>query len=70
MTKQKRAPAKSVELVRTSYQPTKAEKEEEFALRAHAPDNLTARMEQVAQVLVQPVNVRWIDKPRNRRPRR
>ena len=53
--------SKTVELVRSTYQPTKAEKCEEF--------QTDASVEQMADALLRPVNVRWIDKPRNRRAR-
>ena len=49
---------RTVELVRSTYQPTKAELKED--LRADAT------MDEIGSALVQPVNVRWIDKPRNR----
>lgn len=52
---------KTVEMVRASYQPTKAEQEEEF--------RVDASMEEIADALLSPVNIRWIDKPRNRRKR-
>ena len=52
---------KTVELVKTSYQPKKAELNEEF--------KIDAMVEQIADALLQPVKVRWIDKPRTRRPR-
>ena len=52
---------KTVELVRSTYQPTKAEKCEEF--------QTDASVEQMADALLRPVTVRWIDKPRNRRAR-
>ena len=60
MTDRKSEP-KTVEVVKTSYQPTKAELEEEFQV----PEGTT--FESLTKVMVQPVNVRWIDKPRNRR---
>ena len=44
---------KTVELVRSTYQPTKAEKGEEF--------QADASVEQMADALLRPVNVRWID---------
>ena len=50
---------KTVELVKSSYQPTKTEREEGFTINA-ALDDLTKAM-------VQPVKVRWIDQPRKRR---
>ena len=54
--------SKTVELVRTDYQPTKAEKEE--ILRVNAS------MEEIADAMLSPVNIRWIDRPRDRRRRK
>ena len=51
-----------MELVRTDYQPTKAEKEEVFTIEAS--------MQEIADAVLSPVNVRWIDRPRNRRLRK
>ena len=53
--------SKTVELVRSTYQPTKAEKCAEF--------QTDASVEQMADALLRPVSVRWIDKPRSRRAR-
>ena len=53
---------KTVELVRTDHQPTKAEKEE--ILRVNAS------MEEIADAMLSPVNIRWIDRPRDRRRRK
>ena len=54
-----------VELVKSTYQPTKAEMLEGFALK----EPMTP--EELAQLLLKnPINVRLIDKPRNRRTRR
>ena len=50
---------KTVELVKSTYQPTKAEKEEEF--------RVDASMEEIADAVLSPVKIRWIDKPRNRK---
>ena len=55
----KKLKAKTIELVKTSYQPTKAEQGEEF--------QINATMEEVGKVLTQDVKIRWIDKPRSRR---
>ena len=53
---------KTVEMVRSSYQPTKAEKEEEFKVEGS--------MDEIAEALLrEPIKIRWIDKPRNRRKR-
>ena len=57
----KKSEPKTVELVRSDYQPTKAEQEEEF--------QVDASMEKIADAVLSPVNVRWIDRPRNRRKR-
>ena len=46
---------KTVELVRTSYQPTKAEKQERF--------RTAASFEEAVDALLGPVNARWIDRP-------
>ena len=57
--KKERSKPKTVELVKSSYQPTKAEMNEEF--------EVNASMEEVGKALMQPVKPRWIDKPRSRR---
>ena len=57
---------RTVELVKSSYQPTKAEKEEEISLDIPG-DSALARMENLAKAMMRPVNVRWINKPRSRR---
>lgn len=57
---------KMVELVNTSYQPTKVEKESPVALNVPG-DTIEERMESIGKALMQPVKIRWIDKPRNRR---
>lgn len=49
----------TIELVKDTYQPTKAELEEDMRVRAD--------FEELACALVQPVNVRWIEQPRTRR---
>ena len=56
---------KTIELVRTTYQPTKAEKDKTFKLRK--PDGSTPTMEDLAQSLFKPVKPRWIEKPRKLR---
>ena len=62
----KAAKPKSVELVKSTYQPTKAEKESvERDLVSEVPE--AATLEQLTKALVKPINVRWIDKPRKRR---
>lgn len=56
---------KTVELVKSTYQPTKAEMEEEFAM--DHPGTVKERMGALADGLLQPIKPRWIDKPRKRR---
>ena len=63
----KRKESKTVELVKSTYQPTKAEREQEFKMD-HA-GTVRERMEAIADGLLQPVKPRWIDKPRSRRRR-
>ena len=53
---------KTVELVRTDYQPTKREKEEKLVT--------DASFEEIVDAVLAPVDIRWIDKPRNRRAMR
>ena len=61
----KNSKPKTIELVRSDYQPTKAEMLDGFALK----EPMTP--EELAQLLLKdPINVRLIDKPRSRRPRR
>ena len=55
----KKSKTKTVELVKSEYQPTKAEQKEEF--------RVDASMEEIADAILSPVNVRWTDKPRNRK---
>ena len=56
---------KTVELVRPGYQPTKAEMEEEFKLSK--PDGSQPSVEDIAQVMFQKPNPRWVNKPRRRK---
>ena len=56
---------KTVELVKSGYQPTKVEMEEEFTLRK--PDGTAPTVEEIAQTVLQPASIRLIDKPRKRR---
>ena len=57
---------RTVELVKSSYQPTKAELEEEISLDIPG-DSILERMENLAKAMMRPVNIRWINKPRSRR---
>lgn len=57
---------KTVELVKSDYQPTKHEQEQE--LKPDVPGETVAeRMAFIGRALMQPIRVRWIKKPRNRR---
>ena len=51
---------RTVKLVRSSYQPTKAELEE--SIKLNLPDGTTP--EQIANALLRPVNIKWMDKPK------
>ncbi len=57
---------KVVELVKSDYQPTKAEHEEEFSVDLPGA-TVAERMSAIGRALTRPVKVRWIDKPRRRR---
>ncbi len=57
---------KTVELVSSDYQPTKAEKEEEFSLDIPGR-TIGERMSRLAKAVKGPIKPRWIDKPRSRR---
>ena len=57
---------KTVELVHSSYQPTKTELHEEFD--ADLPgDTAEDRMAYLGRALTRDVKIRWIEKPRSRR---
>ena len=60
----KRKEPKIVEMVKSGYQPTKAEMEEVVALRK--ADGSAPTMEEIAQAVLQPAKIRWIDQPRRR----
>ena len=51
---------RTVKLVQSSYQPTKAELEEPIKL--NLPEDTTP--EQIANALLRPVNIKWMDKPK------
>ena len=50
-----------VKLVRSDYQPKKSEVEETFEIRK--PDGTTPTAEEIAQSLVRPVDVEFVDQP-------
>ena len=64
MTKPK---PKTVELVKSDYQPTKAELEKQFDIDVTG-DTVEERMDFLGKALTETVDIRWIDKPRSRRP--
>ena len=70
MPKREQPKPKTVELVRSSYRPTKAEINQEFEVdlpKDNDPNYADAAMEELGKAMTQPVKPRWIDKPRNRR---
>ena len=61
---------KTVELVRSTYRPTKAEINQEFEVdltEDDSPNHADASMEEIGRAMTQPVSFRRIDKPRSRR---
>ena len=58
---------RTVELVRSTYHPTKREKGMDGIppLSDDAPEDISERMEILAKGLTEAVDIRWIDKPRN-----
>ena len=66
----KKPKPKTVEIVDSAYQPTKAEMEEEFALRSDSSvdlNDIDSVMGELGKAMTQPVNFRRIKKPRPRR---
>ena len=53
----------TVKLVRSDYQPSKSELQEGIIL----PGIKGKSLEQVAQKALQPANIKWVDKPTNRK---
>ena len=61
---------KTVEIVDSDYQPTKAEMEEKFELRSDGSvdlNDIDSVMGALGKAMTQPVNFRRIKKPRSRR---
>ena len=50
----------TVKLIRSDYQPSKAELQEEITL----PGIEGKSLEQIAKKVLQPVNIKWVDKPK------
>ena len=68
MKKEPKKP-KTVEIVDSAYQPTKAEMEEEFSLRSDGSvdlNDLDSVMGELGKAMTQRVNFRRIKKPRSR----
>ncbi len=68
--KTKRAKLETVEIVSSDYQPTKADMEEEFALRSDGSvdlNDIDSVMSHLGKAMTQRVNFRRIKKPRSRR---
>lgn len=57
---------KTVELVKSSYQPTKAEREEEFSVDVPG-ETVQERMSYIGMALMQKPRVKWVDNPRKGR---
>ncbi len=68
MSETKKEP-KTVELVKSTYRPKKAEINQEFEvdLPNDDPHYVDAAMEELGRSMMQPVSFRRIDKPRSRR---
>ena len=60
MSDRKNTDKPTVKLVRSEYQPSKAELQEEINL----PSIENKSLEQIAQKVLQPVNIKWVDNPK------
>ena len=56
-----------VEFVRSRYQPTKAELEEDVRLPEDGEPITMEEFEEIGRALVQPVDVTWRDKPKRKK---
>lgn len=68
--KRERPKPKTVELVRSTYRPTKAEIDQEFEVNLPEdgdPNHVDAAMDELGRAMMQLANFRRIDKPRSRR---
>ena len=66
----KKPKPKTVELVKSTYRPTKAETGQEFEVDLPEdgdPNYVDASMDELGKAMVQPASFRRIDKPRSRR---
>ena len=66
--KRDRPKPKTVELVKSTYRPTKVEINQEFEvdLPNDDPNHVDAVMDELGRAMMQPVSFRRIDKPRSR----
>lgn len=69
MRKPKLPKPKTVEVVKSTYQPSKRELKDAMTADLRKRDGSTPSMEEVAGALLDTVNVRLIDKPRERQRR-
>ncbi len=65
MSRKKNKP-KTIELVKSSYNPTKAEMDKYIALDVTG-DTVLERMGNLTRAVTRPVKIRWIGRPRSRR---
>ena len=64
--KREQEQAMPIELVKSSYQPTKAELEEDVRLPGDGGEVAMEDLKEIGRALVQPVDVTWRDKPRGK----
>ena len=62
---EKQKKPKTVELVKSTYQPTKAELAETDKILSDIPEGTP--LKQLGKAMLQDVNIRWIDKPRSKK---
>ena len=62
--KREQEQAMPIELVKSSYQPTKAELEEDVRLPRDGEEVTMEDLKEIGRALIQPVDVTWRDKPR------
>ena len=66
MTQKKHQP-KTVELVRSTYQPSKSELDADVSLHNVPGDTIHERARNLAKALIRPVNVKYVRRPKKRR---
>ena len=65
MSRKKPKP-KTIELVKSSYNPTKTELDKDIAVDVTG-DTVLERMGNLTRAVTRPVKIRWIGRPRSRR---